>query len=237
LAVWGVVALVGFALISGLLGSALSSEGDVTSNPESKQAQDLIDERFPERESLDEVVIVRSDEVTVTTAAFRERVATLADELGGSGSVEEVSTYLHPRGEILVSQDAHATILPLVLAGEEEESIEDVVEIVQRADGAEGFAVDITGEFTVGRDFETVSEEDLQQGELQFGLPAALIVLLLVFGTLVGALIPMTMAVLSIIVALAMVAVIGQFFEVNLFVTNMLVAMKGPRACRTAGRS
>jgi RND superfamily putative drug exporter len=100
-----------------------------------------------------------------------------------------------------------------------------VLAIVQRADGTEGFAVDITGEFTVGRDFEKVSEEDLQQGELQFGLPAALIVLLLVFGTLVGALIPMTMAVLSIIVALAMVAVIGQFFEVNLFVTNMLVAM------------
>jgi RND superfamily putative drug exporter len=225
LAVWAVVALAGFALISGLLGSALSSEGDVTSNPESKRAEDLIDERFPERDQVDEVVIVRSDEVTVTTAAFRERVGSLAEELSGSDSVEEVSSYLDPRGEVLVSQDAHATILPLVLAGEEEESIDDVLEIVQRADGREGFAVDITGEFTVGRDFERVSEDDLQQGELQFGLPAAMIVLLLVFGTLVGAAIPMTMAVLSIIVALAMVAVIGQFFEVNLFVTNMLVAM------------
>jgi putative drug exporter of the RND superfamily len=136
-----------------------------------------------------------------------------------------VSSYLDPGGEILVSQDAHATILPLVLARDEEESIDDVVKIVQRTDGTDGFAVDVTGEFTVGRDFEKVSGEDLQQGELQFGLPAAMIVLLLVFGTLVGAAIPMTMAVLSIIVALAMVAVIGQFFEVNLFVTNMLVAM------------
>jgi hypothetical protein len=71
LAVWGVVALVGFVLIGGLLGSALSSEADVTSNPESKQAQDLIDARFPEREGLDEVVIVRSDEVTVTTTSTR----------------------------------------------------------------------------------------------------------------------------------------------------------------------
>jgi RND superfamily putative drug exporter len=225
LAVWAVVALVGFALISGLLGSALSSEGDVTNNPESKQAEELVDERFPERDPVDELVIVRSDELTVTRPAFRERVATLAEELGRSDSVEEVSSYLDPSGEILVSEDSHATILPVVLAGDEEESVDDVVEIVQRADGAEGFAVDITGEFTVGRDFERVSEEDLQQGELQFGLPAAMIVLLLVFGTLVGAAIPMTMAILSIIVALAMVAVIGQFFEVNLFVTNMLVAM------------
>ena len=225
LAVWGVMALVGFVLIAGLLGSALSSEGDVTSNPESKQAEELIDERFPEREAVDEVVIVRSDELTVTTPAFRERVGSLVEELDRGGSVEEVSSYLDPRGEALVSEDAHATILPLVLAGEEEDNIEDVLEIVQRADGTQGFAVDMTGEFTVGRDFEEVSEEDLRTGELQFGLPAAMIVLLLVFGTLVGALIPMTMAVLSIIVALAVVAVIGQFFEVNLFVTNMLVAM------------
>src|ERR687891_350393 len=159
LVVWGLVALVAFVLISVFLGSALSSEGDVTSNPESKQAEELIDDRFPERDPVDEVVIVRSDEVTVTTPAFRERVGGLVEELGRSDSVEEVSSYLDPRGEI------------------------------------------------------------------QFGLPAAMIILLLVFGTLVGALIPMTMAVLSIIVALAMVAVIGQFFEVNLFVTNMLVAM------------
>jgi hypothetical protein len=41
--VWGVFVLVGFALIAGLLGSALSSEGDVTNNPESKQAEELID--------------------------------------------------------------------------------------------------------------------------------------------------------------------------------------------------
>src|SRR5918995_1227261 len=225
LAVWGVMALVAFVLISALLGSALSSEGDVTNNPESKQAEELVDERFPERESVDEVVIVRSEEVTVTSDAFRERIRTLTEELRQGDGVEEVSSYLDPRGEDLVSSDAHATILPVVLAGDEGDSIDDVLEIVEQADGAEGFAVDITGENTADRDFEEVSEEDLRTGELQFGLPAAMIVLLLVFGTLVGAAIPLTMAVISIIVALAIVAVIGQFFEVNLFVTNMLVAM------------
>ena len=225
LAVWGALVVVGFVAISGLLGSALSSEGDVTSNPESKQAQDLVDERFPQRDALDELVIVRSEELRVAVPAFRRRVARLAAELRESDSVERVSSYLDRRGELLVSSDGHATVLPVVLAGEEEESIEDVLEVVRRADRAEGFAVDITGEFTVGRDFEKVSEEDLQKGELQFGLPAAMIILLLVIGTLVGALIPLTMALISIIVGLALVAVIGQFFEVNLFVTNMLVAM------------
>jgi uncharacterized membrane protein YdfJ with MMPL/SSD domain len=225
LAVWAAVALVGFVLIGGLLGSALSSESDVTSNPESKQAEDLIDTRLPEREALDELVIVRSDELTVTSPAFRSRVRTLVERLDASDSVADVSNYLDRGGEMLVSSDGHATLLPVVLAEEKEENIDDVVEIVQRADGVQGFAVNVTGEFTVGRDFERVSEEDLQKGEIQFGLPAAMIILLLVFGTLVGALVPLTMALLSIIVALALVAVIGQIFEVNLFVTNMLVAM------------
>jgi putative drug exporter of the RND superfamily len=225
LLVWGGIVLVGFVLISGLLGSALSSEAEVTSNPESRQAEDLIEERFPERDALDELVIVRSDDLSVTDPAFRERVASLADDLARSEGVEQVSSYLDGEGDLLISSDAHATILPVVLAGEEEDSIEAVIEVVQGADGEQGFAVDITGEFTVGLDFEKVSEDDLQQGELQFGLPAALIILLLVFGTLVGTLIPLTMALISIIVALALVAVIGQLFEVNLFVTNMLVAM------------
>src|SRR5215207_8113878 len=112
LAVWGLVALVSFVLISGLLGSALSSEADVTSNPESKQAQDLIDERFPERDALDELVVVRSDELTATDPGFRERVRSLADRLRGSDSVEQVSSYLDRGGEALVSADLHATILP-----------------------------------------------------------------------------------------------------------------------------
>jgi putative drug exporter of the RND superfamily len=226
LLVWGGIVLVGFVLISGLLASALSSEADVTSNPESKQAEDLIEERLPERDALDELVIVRSDEITVADGAFRQRVRRLADELGAGDGVEAVSSYLDGSAELLTSSDRHATILPVVLADDEEEdSIKDIVEIVQGADGEQGFAVDITGEFTVGLDFEKVSEDDLQQGELQFGLPAALIILLLVFGTLVGTMIPLTMALISIIVALALVAVIGQLFEVNLFVTNMLVAM------------
>ena len=220
---WGGIALVGFVLIGAFLGSALSSEGDITSNPESKQAEALVDERFPEREPVDEVVIVRSDEATVTSEVFRERVETLAEEFERTAGVEDVITYLDPRGEDLVSSDANATVLALVLT--EDAEIEDLVAIVEGADGADGFAVNITGEGTTDHDFEEVSEEDLRTGELQFGLPAAMVVLLLVFGTLVGAAIPLTMALLSIIVALALVAVIGQFFEVNLFVTNMLVAM------------
>ena len=152
-------------------------------------------------------------------------MAGLAEELSASGAVEEATSYLDPGGEALVSPDGGATIIPLVLAADEEDSIEEVVPIVERADGAGGLSVDVTGEFTAGRDFEEVSSEDLQKGEIEFGLPAALVVLLLVFGTLVGAAIPLVMSLISIVVGLGLVALIGQVVELNLFITNMLVAM------------
>jgi RND superfamily putative drug exporter len=69
------------------------------------------------------------------------------------------------------------------------------------------------------------SQEDLQEGELQFGLPAALIILLLVFGAVVAGLVPLLMALVSIVVALGLAALLAQQFELSVYVTNMLTAM------------
>jgi putative drug exporter of the RND superfamily len=225
LALWGALVVFGMLLTGALLSSALTSEGDVTSTPDSKRAETLIDARLPDPDAVDEVIIVRSEQRRVTDPAFRDRVRSLAAAARGTGSVDRLRTYLDRGGSVLVSRDRHATIMPAVLTDEPEDRIEQLVPVIERADGRGGFAVDITGEYTAGRDFGEVSESDLRQGEIQFGLPAAMIILLLVFGTLVGAAIPLAMAVISIVVALGLVALIGQAFELNLFVTNMLVAM------------
>ena len=75
------------------------------------------------------------------------------------------------------------------------------------------------------RDFTTLSEEDLQKGELQFGLPAALIVLLLVFGAVVAGLVPVLVALVAIIVSLGLTALLGQAFDLSVFVVNMISGM------------
>ena len=67
--------------------------------------------------------------------------------------------------------------------------------------------------------------EDLENGELKFGLPAALIILLLVFGAVVAGLVPLLMAIVSIIVALGARALLAQQFELSVFLVNMLTGM------------
>jgi RND superfamily putative drug exporter len=225
LAVWGALVLVSLGLVGGLLGSGLTSDSSLTNHPESDAAQNLIDARLPQRDSVDEVIVVRSERAVVWDPAYAGRVRALVAQIRRSGSVTQVSSYLDPGGRILVSADRHATVLPVVVAESHEDRIADLISLVQRADGSGGFAADITGSHTLDRDFTELSASDLSKGELQFGLPAALIVLLLVVGTLVGVAIPMLMAIISIIVALGITAVVGQAFRLNLFIVNMIVAM------------
>ncbi len=225
LAVWGVVVLVSLGLVGGLLGSGLTSDSSLTNHPESAAANDLIDARLPGQNAVDEVIVVRSERSVVTDPAFAAHVRGVVAQARRSGTVEQISSYLDPGGRILVSADRHATVLPVVVAEPEDERIADLISLVQRSDGSGGFAAHITGAHTLDRDFTELSGSDLSKGELQFGLPAALIVLLLVVGTLVGVAIPMLMAIISIIVALGITAVIGQAFPLNLFIVNMVVAM------------
>ena len=53
--------------------------GDVTSNPESKQAEELIRESFPPQPTPSEIVIVRSDRYTVDDPAFQAKVQSLGE--------------------------------------------------------------------------------------------------------------------------------------------------------------
>jgi RND superfamily putative drug exporter len=104
-------------------------------------------------------------------------------------------------------------------------AIKPVVSLVQRVGRTSGFAVAITGDHTVANDFNTLSQRDLEHGELAFGLPAALVVLVLVFGAVVAGLVPVLMAILSIIVGLGLVALLSLEVSLSVFIVNMLTGM------------
>jgi uncharacterized membrane protein YdfJ with MMPL/SSD domain len=210
-------------VVAVLLGDVLTSEGEVTSETDSKRADDLIFQHFPPspdspEQGTSEVVVVAFER-----EVDRERVQALADEVRRLGA-PTVLTSADEGGEALDSEDGSATAL-LVGFGPNEDSLGAVIEEVERLDAEPGVEAAITGELTMDEDFGTLSEEDLQKGELFFGAPAALIVLLLVFGTVVAGVIPLVLALLSIFVALALTALVGQAFELSLFVTNMIFGM------------
>jgi putative drug exporter of the RND superfamily len=221
---WIAVAVLAILAIVTLLGGSLTTEGKPTNNPESERADDVRLAAFPPDPStaVSDILVIRSEESTVDSPEFKAFVRGFVgdDRISALGTAR---TYLDDESATLVSDDRHATIVPLALL--EDDETEALVEKVE-AVGQEGaFAVSVTGDETLDHDFNLLSEEDLQEGELQFGLPAALIILLLVFGAVVAGLVPLLMAIVAIVVALGLTALVAQQFELSVFVINMLTGM------------
>ena len=224
-AAWAGAIVVAVVLVGSLLGGNLTSEGHVTNDPESLRGYDLLAERFSLKAGFDELVVVRSETQRADAGPFRAEVAELAAALRRTGATASVRTFETTGDRSLVSPDGQAQLIVVTLVQPGEDHVEDVIDVVKRLDGQAGFAAAITGEFTLDRDFGKVSERDLQNGELRLGLPAALIVLVIVFGALVAAALPLMLALVSIAVALGLTALVSAQWELSLFVTNMLTGM------------
>ena len=109
------------------------------------------------------------------------------------------------------------------MAGEFTDATDNISKVIAVADEAKGrgFKVLMTGQATVGNDFEEVAQEGLLKGEA-FGVPVALIILVLVFGAVVAALLPVTLAIFSIFVAVGAATLFGLVFPLSFFVENMI---------------
>ena len=222
---WVVAFLLAGVAIALLLGGGLTTEARVTGDPEYIRAAETELRAFPQDPArmVTDFAIVRSDRHTVDDPEFRAFVRELVRDGRATNAVRGARTYLDTRDPSLVSRDRHSTIVPLSVP--DVDDIGSVVELVERADADPVFAVAMTGDHTMDNDFNELSQHDLKTGELQFGLPAALIVLLLVFGAVVAGLVPILIAIVSIIVALGLVALVAQAFELSVFVINMLSGM------------
>jgi putative drug exporter of the RND superfamily len=221
---WVLVILTAVVVVAMFL--AFEGESEVTRTTESKQADRIVDEGFPKEaatgQALSEVVVVRAEDGEVDTAATRARVAALADEMRAAGATRVV-TYGEDRR--LVSQDRDSTVLLLALGRDGEDDVEDVVDVVERLDGEPGYRAAVTGDRTSDADEDAASLEDLKKGELFFGAPLALVILLLVFGAVVAGLVPLILAIAAIVVALALVALLAQVYDLSVFTQNMLIGM------------
>jgi putative drug exporter of the RND superfamily len=211
---WIAAVVVSFGLIVFFLGDALTGEAEQLNNPESEQAYELLGERLPATpgEFTTDVVLIRS---AGDRDAAEEVAASLAAQLRRTPGVVHVAEEPQARSQ-------RAVVLPVGL--EDEEAAANVVDLLQRFRDPQ-VSLFVTGQWTVENDFAHLSQEDLEKGELQFGLPVALVVLLLVFGAVVAGLVPLMLALVAIIAALGLTALVGIAFDLSIFTVNMLSGM------------
>ncbi|HEY6807508.1 MAG TPA: MMPL family transporter [Gemmatimonadales bacterium] len=128
-----------------------------------------------------------------------------------------------------VSRDRHTTFLIAAMAPERTDDVTrnfvpDLRVAIRAAlaqtPGASGFDVKVTGYPALDYDTRTISSEDSARGERRV-IPVTLVVLVLAFGALVAALLPILVGVLAITIALGIVTVAAQFQTMSVFVLNI----------------
>ncbi len=227
---WGVLFLVMVGVSSSLLSGVLTNDISFTNKPESIKAQDVIDQQFSTTEVgvSTEYVIVHNDSLTVDDPAYQAFVkqlqATLAsktDLVAGPPSTYYDALARSPAAAAaLVSQDKHYTLIPIGIAKDDTPTVDGIRDTLASAT-SDGFTLQMAGQATLNADFTTIAEEDAKKGE-SIGIMVALIVLVVVFGAIVAALVPIGMAIVAIGIALGITALVGQMVEFNLFVTNII---------------
>lgn len=227
--VWLLVAGVAIFAISQLLGDALTSEMKFTRAPESQQGLELLQDRLTGPEKFTEIVVVSSADLTVDDPAYRQQVQQLSSDVSALGpeQVESSVNYYQTHDESMVSADRHSTIMSVVLRGPSdvaEKNVANLIDLTHSASESSGLSVLTTGLASTNSDSNKLAESDMQKTET-VGILLALVILVVVFGTLVAAGLPILLAVLSIVVALGITALVGQQFEMSFFVANMITMM------------
>jgi putative drug exporter of the RND superfamily len=225
IAIWGAAVVVSLFCAVTLL-HGLTTDGHVVGATQSSQANALYDKALggAAAHRPTDVIVLSSPSATVDDPAFRAAVSALAAHVAAMPGVTSVQAGVdQSQGSPLVSPTGHAALIDLRAASDSD--IKPVVQAVRAANGHDGISTAITGEHTVGNDFSTLAGSDLQRGEIDFGLPIALIVLVLVFGAVVAGLTPVLMALLSIAVGMGIASLISQEFSLSVFIVEMMTGM------------
>ena len=226
--VLGAIALL---VISFLLSGSVGVEtSDVFGTGESRKGHQLIEDRFEQLPSFDSVII-KNPGLDVDDPAFRSTVDPLVEELRGLEGVENVESYYDAGGPHLVSDDRRVVIVRVELekAKQDEltavaEGLLDAVLEAETSAAANGFELGVFGGASLNVAQNEVAGEDFQK-ILFISLIGALIILTLAFGTVVAALIPLGMAIVSIFAAVGVAVFASQVEPLNFNFFEMIILL------------
>ncbi|WP_158621322.1 MMPL family transporter [Streptomyces triticirhizae] len=225
-AVWLVV-LVGAGLLvprftDSLTGSSLGVDGS-----DSARAAELVSEKFDSPVSEDAVVVFDAPELTAQDPEFRAAVERVVERLDGESGVVSVEDPYTADDPTLFAEDGRTALAPLGLGGDER-TRQDTVPRLQDllVEGEQGgVSAYLTGSSALNAAVVEQQDKDLAQAE-SIGLPIALLVLILAFGTLVAAGLPLLLGVVAVLTAFGVLGALSSLVSFDVFV-QAVVTMLG----------
>lgn len=224
-------AVVGVALVATLLAAlygqslfgVLRSGGyNDPSSPSSVANQILI--RHFNNASTDVLLILRSDHETATSPAFVRAATRLIKTLRQQPAVASVSSYYSTRDPGLLSRHRHATVVSLVLAARTSTGKAAAYQRLEPLIRAPGLTILPGGVVPTNVALNRQTTQDLKRVEM-ITLPLVVVLLVVVFGGLVAAALPLITGGIAIALALALLKFLTQYTPISVFAVNVVTML------------
>lgn len=161
---------------------------------------------------------IGSPRTAAAGAAYTERVA-------DTPAVASAESFWTTGDPLLRSDDRRSAVVMVRLDGDDDQAQRTAKRVVPELIGEQGpFDVGVTGEAQTNGELQQQSDQDLVRAEL-FAAPLILLILLLVFRTVVAALLPFLVGVIGVVLTLAILRAVSEFTDVSIFALNLTTAL------------
>ncbi|WP_238008537.1 MMPL family transporter [Dactylosporangium sp. AC04546] len=224
---WVIGAALAFMAFGGIWGTqvfgALITEGFDDPHSESSRAVVRAEQTLG-RTGNDVVVVYRSPTTTVDDPAFERAVSETLAALP-AGEVTATVTYWNTnRSPGLVSHDRRATYAVLTLAGDDETERGEALERISGGLAAPGLQTQVGGITAVSRDIRDRVAADIALAET-ISIPVLLALLVVVFGSVAAASLPLAIGGLAILGAFTALRAMSAVTDVSVFSVNVVTIL------------
>ncbi|HYF26459.1 MAG TPA: MMPL family transporter [Baekduia sp.] len=209
---------VGLGVFAPKVEHALSGAGWEATGSESVDARKLIDKQFDGLSSSALMVVVHSEDQTVDDAAFQRSVARARHLLD---SDERVTRVVAPQPGASISRDGHTAVIQAGAGDTANEMVRsaDDLKADLRASAADGVEVSLTGASGMWSDFNEANREAMMKSELM-SWPVTLVILVLAFGSLVAAGLPLMLTILGLVASAGTLFLGTELLDISIWAMN-----------------
>jgi putative drug exporter of the RND superfamily len=214
---WAVVAVV-LGFFAPRVEHALSGAGWEASGSESVSAREAIDEEFDGLSSSALMVVVSSETATYREPAFGAIVDDVVAELDADPRVTSV---VAPAPGSSISRDGRTVVVQAGAGASSNEMVRaaDDLKAELAALGGRDVAVALTGASGMWSDFNQANKEAMLRSEL-ISWPVTLAILVLAFGSLVAAGLPLMLTILGLVAAAGSLYLGTQLLDISIWAMN-----------------
>jgi uncharacterized membrane protein YdfJ with MMPL/SSD domain len=223
---------IAFAVLAVAVGGAVGAKEMkdwAIANGDSRRAEQILDQgnfKIPARES----VLVQSQTVTIDQPAFAAAVGSVVLTLSHQPDVAEIISPIDHPNAGLVSRDRHSALVQFDLKGKAEDAKDKIAPILAAIDGTQSgnpsVIIEEFGQASADYQLSQRFESDMHRAELT-SLPLTVGILVVAFGALVAAGLPVLLAFSAVLAATGLNSLVSQLVPTDQQTLSAIILMIG----------